>query len=331
MNISLCMISKDEDIFIDRCLKSVSHIVDEVILVDTGSTDKTIAIAKNYNATIINSPWRKDFSYHRNESLSYASCEWVLFLDCDEELQSSYTCDLKYILKNSNPSIMGYNLNILNIVNNTPIASFKSLRLFKNYKGFFFQNPIHEQVITSIYNKYGSTSVSDLDMSINHYGYDPAIIAFKNKSERNLEILNSIEKKDCYTYTMIGNEYLSINNFSKATDFYTLAFNLITDFHVDYIVNLIVNYISSLINLGLYEKSLEIINISKFHLPNFKDLYFLSFWTLSKLESYTLALNELDNYIYINKRVSPIIELKRFENIYNLNELKNITLSLIQK
>ena len=80
------MIVKNEEDCLGRCLKSVCDHVDEIIIVDTGSTDGTVEIAKSYGARIYHHPWENDFSKHRNQSLSYATGDWIFILDADEEL-----------------------------------------------------------------------------------------------------------------------------------------------------------------------------------------------------------------------------------------------------
>ena len=84
--LSLCMIVKNEEKLLPGCLESAKDFVDEIIIVDTGSTDKTIEIAKQYNAKIYEHPWENNFSKHRNQSISYATSDWILYLDADEEL-----------------------------------------------------------------------------------------------------------------------------------------------------------------------------------------------------------------------------------------------------
>src|SRR5262245_26664205 len=84
--ISLCMIVKNERKWIQGCLASVKSIVDEIVIVDTGCTDDTIALAKPFNPTVIPYQWRNDFADARNVSLSAARTPWILILDADEKI-----------------------------------------------------------------------------------------------------------------------------------------------------------------------------------------------------------------------------------------------------
>ena len=84
IKISLCMIVKNEEQVLDRCLNSVKDIADEIIIVDTGSTDKTKDIAKKYTNKVYDFKWINDFSKARNYSFSKASMDYTLWLDADD-------------------------------------------------------------------------------------------------------------------------------------------------------------------------------------------------------------------------------------------------------
>ena len=85
-SISLCMIAKNEEDVLERCLKSVADLVDEIIIVDTGSTDRTKEIAARFTDKLYDLPWQDDFSAARNESFSHASMDYCMWLDADDIL-----------------------------------------------------------------------------------------------------------------------------------------------------------------------------------------------------------------------------------------------------
>ncbi|RIL09258.1 MAG: glycosyl transferase, partial [Proteobacteria bacterium] len=85
-SISLCIISKDEEEWIEQCIRSVKPIISEIILVDTGSKDRTVEIAASLGAKIFERPWDDDFSAPRNLSLEKAASDWILVLDADEAI-----------------------------------------------------------------------------------------------------------------------------------------------------------------------------------------------------------------------------------------------------
>src|SRR5438105_1750182 len=84
--ISLCMIVKDEEANLAACVGCVRDLVDEIVIVDTGSSDRTVDIANGLEAKVASFPWRDDFSAARNESLRHATGEWIFFLDADDRI-----------------------------------------------------------------------------------------------------------------------------------------------------------------------------------------------------------------------------------------------------
>ena len=84
--LSACMIVRDEENNLHRCLTSIKDVVDEIVVVDTGSEDRTVEIAKSFGAKVFHHPWEGDFSKHRNQSISYAKGKWIFIIDADEEL-----------------------------------------------------------------------------------------------------------------------------------------------------------------------------------------------------------------------------------------------------
>lgn len=95
VTISLCMIVKNEERVLDRCLESVQEIADEIIIVDTGSEDRTKEIAEKYHARVFEQEWQDDFSRARNYSFSHAEMDYCMWLDADDIITKSEALKLK--------------------------------------------------------------------------------------------------------------------------------------------------------------------------------------------------------------------------------------------
>src|SRR5205085_1718017 len=106
--VSLCMIARNEERFLPACLDAVRAAVDEIVLVDTGSTDRTVAIAESYGARVLHERWDDDFSAPRNVSLRAATGDWILVLDADEVVQPGGTAKIRELVQE--PSASGYHL-----------------------------------------------------------------------------------------------------------------------------------------------------------------------------------------------------------------------------
>ncbi|KKN41612.1 hypothetical protein LCGC14_0721450 [marine sediment metagenome] len=113
VKIAATMIMRDEEKNLDRCLNSIKDLCDEIVIVDTGSKDKSVRIAKSFGAKVYKHKWADDFSYHRNQAFDYApeDCEWNLVIDCDEELTGNIK-GMKDILAQVNE---GYNAMSINV------------------------------------------------------------------------------------------------------------------------------------------------------------------------------------------------------------------------
>lgn len=148
ISLSLCMIVKNEESVLNRCLSSVENLFDEIIIVDTGSTDKTKSIAKKYTNKIYDFVWCDDFSKARNFSLSMATSDFVMWLDADdvittENLQKLFLLKQKLSLK-TDIVMLKY---ALSFVDNKPTFSFYRERIFNRRRNFKFCDAVHEFVV----------------------------------------------------------------------------------------------------------------------------------------------------------------------------------------
>jgi len=162
--ISLCMIVKNEEAYLAQCLDSVKDWVDEMIIVDTGSTDRTVKIAENYGARIYHHPWENDFSKHRNQSLSYATGGWIFILDADEELFAEDGHKVRHAVRENKADY--YNCQFHDIMKDGSVKGvFNLVRLFRNNLGMCFTQKVHEQL--QIRGRGAFSSIR-----LRHYGYD---------------------------------------------------------------------------------------------------------------------------------------------------------------
>lgn len=148
MTISLCMIVKNEEEVLERCLKSAKNLVDEIVIVDTGSTDKTKEIAANFTDKIYDFVWIDDFSAARNFSFSKATKEYIMWLDADdviEKAEGKKLLELKEKSEGVDVVMMKYN--ILFDERNNPTFSYYRERIVKNNKSFFWVDPVHEIIV----------------------------------------------------------------------------------------------------------------------------------------------------------------------------------------
>ncbi|VBB05475.1 nucleotide-diphospho-sugar transferases [Lucifera butyrica] len=189
--LSLCMIVKNEEKNLARCLSSVSGAVDEIIIVDTGSADNTLEIARSFGAKITSFLWNNNFSDARNASLSLAGGDWILFLDADEELAPGSINFLKQAMEAED--VEGYFLKIVNFLGNEgwqdtcPDLVF---RLFRNRPDYRFHGAIHEQIVDVILEKNKQARYQRAEnVIILHYGYLDSQIEDKDKKARNLQLI----------------------------------------------------------------------------------------------------------------------------------------------
>lgn len=185
--LSLCMIVKNEEQHLARCLLSVKPAVDEMIVVDTGSTDKTKDIARAYGARVFDFPWTDDFSAARNHSLSLAAGDWILVLDADEVISSLDYTALDRIVRNKPAKPVAYSMVTRNYTNEVSAQGwtandrryrgeedgtgwFPSLkvRLFTKDERIRFRNPVHELVEASV--QEAGIKIKASDIPVHHYG-----------------------------------------------------------------------------------------------------------------------------------------------------------------
>lgn len=190
MKISLCIIAKNEEKVIGRCIDNIKNYVNEIIVVDTGSIDRTIEICKSKGAKVYNFTWNNNFSNAKNYALKKATGKWIIFLDADEYIKKS---DMKLVLKRIEYADKnGYEALLCKCINlNEDDNSIKSIgsiiRIFKKSKNIKYIGRIHEN-IKNIKEDLKFIDTTD-EINVFHTGYTDSVMKEKKKMDRNISLL----------------------------------------------------------------------------------------------------------------------------------------------
>jgi O-antigen biosynthesis protein len=251
--ISVCMIVKDEEKHLENCLSSIRDLADEIIIVDTGSKDKTKEIARKFTDKIFDLKWNGNFSEARNFSISNATKDWIFFIDADESISKKDCLKIKELLNKDEAD--AFLLNCRTYANDIGIPGWQSgkddeyeeskqangfsvaklLRLFRNKQGFFFEGKIHETPHSSIKKKNGK--VFDTDIIFHHFGALDKEKLFSKKEEYIKSLKQRLDKKDFsektedYICFELGNELVNLKMFDEAIYYFERAVEINEEFN----------------------------------------------------------------------------------------------------
>lgn len=221
--ISLCMIVKNEADTLACCLSSVHGVADEIVIVDTGSTDATLSIAGSFGARIIPFPWNGDFAAARNAGLAEARGTWILVLDADEELDPESRSELRVCAEHT--EIEAFFVRIHNH-KGTDRASLTItvnpiLRMFKRRPNYRFRGIIHEQIAAEILQVTPAAAMHMSTVIVHHYGYADGVVEKKDKISRNLGLLQEqlrLNPGDAFHHYNMAVEYMRLGDYGHALE-----------------------------------------------------------------------------------------------------------------
>ncbi|MEW5956166.1 MAG: glycosyltransferase [Chloroflexota bacterium] len=195
-SVSFCMIVKNEQKSLAACLKSIGDFASELIIVDTGSTDRTVEIARAFGAQVRHFDWIDDFAAARNESLKDASGEWILWLDADDQLSPQNLARLKQALVSGQADVYACRVVSQGTALKTSQTATYHLRLFRNRRGLHFAGAVHETVVPVQPNQ--NIKVAYTNITIEHTGYVITTAALQAKAQRNLQIIQKCLAREPY-------------------------------------------------------------------------------------------------------------------------------------
>jgi glycosyltransferase involved in cell wall biosynthesis/thioredoxin-like negative regulator of GroEL len=271
--LSLCMIVKNEADCLPTVLQSITGLAHEIIIVDTGSEDESVVIAEQYGAKIAQTAWQGDFSLARNTALELATSKWILVLDADEWLEPDACDGLRQLIQN--PDIDGYFLTIRSSIDDTHTIIDRRLTLFRNRPEYRFEGTIHEHIPLQRFWELGKR-IETAEIMIHHDGYKTEIIEKKQKSVRNMALIQKqLEQQELPLFRYyLGVEYMLQDRFREAAiQFQTSLFGWAPD-HPQYADSL--NKLTHCyLTLKEYEACEQTLNVGIALFPKFTDLHYV--------------------------------------------------------
>ncbi|SFB13670.1 glycosyltransferase family 2 protein [Selenomonas ruminantium] len=222
MKITACYIVKNEAASLAKSLASIQQAVDEIIVVDTGSTDQTKEIAQKYRAQVYDMPWQDDFSLPRNYALSKAKGDWVIFLDADEYFPARFAKKIRPLIKKTAAQghkgvILIRRYDIDPDADNEILADAFVMRILYNNKDFRYEGSIHEELLDKGKSIHDYLIVPPEKLHLLHTGYRTSLSL--DKARRNLSLLlKELETTDNpgRLYGFLADAYLGLEDADNA-------------------------------------------------------------------------------------------------------------------
>lgn len=203
-DISLCMIVRDEERVLGDCLASVKGVFAQTIIVDTGSTDRTVEIAREHGAEVYEIEWPDSFAGARNESLRHATGSWIFWMDADDTLPQSSALAILEAAVTAPPDVVGFVVPVQFVETEMAGATrVDHLKLFRNVPGLEFEGRIHEQILASL-RAHGGT-VARINAVVLHSGYDTSPEGQAKKRLRDEKLLKlDLEERPDHPFVLFN-------------------------------------------------------------------------------------------------------------------------------
>lgn len=288
-SLSVCLIVRDEEEMLGDCLASVADLADQLVVVDTGSNDRTIEIARECGAEVHHFEWCDDFSAARNASITHATGDWILWLDADERLEVDSIPELKRCLRRERRPVI-YRVRIRNVKADGKSTSLSDAhRLFTRHPGIRFDGIIHEQISPSAHQVGAEERGSQIFLYHLGYGLEGAAAAAKQARNRTL-----LEKRvqehpdDAYAHYTLAHNYREAKELEAAIDHYRKALNL-GQFAAPMKASLHNALADVLLDLGQEQEAQDLIEWSLGRFPRQIAAYYLLFRLAEKQTDLTAA------------------------------------------
>jgi len=306
--ISACMIVKNEEKMLSRCLESIKDYVDEIVIVDTGSTDGTVEIAESYGANVYHHPWDDNFSKHRNQSIDYAGSDWIFIIDADEELMPGSGEEIQRATQVDKDVDSIFIRVECDFDEGRGTSMHNSIRLFRNNNCIRYKGRVHNAIDGEQNPKYAPKA------SIFHYGYnlgpEVAVKKFKRTSEL-LKLDIADDPSDPRPHHYLGLSYLSACMFELAAKESEIAIELYKNNELINSEALKSYFVAAMayINLAKFEKAESLANEALKIYPKHLDSHFALSWVYLEKKELTLFWSHIQSYFDINREIIERPEL----------------------
>jgi glycosyltransferase involved in cell wall biosynthesis len=315
MLVSVCMIVRNEEDNLAHAISSIPTAY-EIVIVDTGSTDKTVEIALSLGVKVTHFPWIDDFSAARNKSVSLAQGDYILMLDADEQLSGD-------VEQKINDFVLHYphsagTVTIYNIIDQSEINTHRMVRFFPNHPNFYFQGKVHEKVAF----RGQPAEFEDTGVEVRHTGYQKDLYIQKGKTQRYLNLYKvhlETYPNDGYMLYQLGKLYYSTDDLMNAKETLLHCLRIKEENNLYFPVMLVIlGY--TLKGLGLYQDAETLLMSYKSQYRSFPDLPFL----LGLLAMDTGNINQIEtNFLQAlqigeTNKYSTVTGVGSFKAAYNL-------------
>ncbi len=226
--VGLSMIVRNEEANIEACLETVADLVAEIVIADTGSTDRTKEHAAKFGAKVVEFPWCDDFAAARNAGLDRMSTPWVFWMDADDRLDAENRSRLRTLFDSLPEENTGYVMKYFSPweQSTTRASITEHLRLFRNLPSIRWKGRVHEQIRKAVLDAGGE--VCDTEVTIHHLGYQDAQTR-QLKAKRNLRLSlkqHAEDPTDSFVLYNIGQCYLVLGQKAQAFPYFQRSFEL---------------------------------------------------------------------------------------------------------
>ncbi|MCE5286507.1 MAG: glycosyltransferase [Pelosinus sp.] len=300
MRLSICMMVKNEEKYLQRSLQSLQALREavqsELIIVDTGSTDSTVEIAKKFTDKVYYHAWDNDFSVMRNTTISYAQGEWIYIMDGDEILEVSQPL-IDFLVspkrkKYGAIAITGKNIVDIETENYTAQLGF---RLFKNDGNFHYEGAVHNQAV------FRGETLAIPEVYLLHYGYvsnDKDLM--ERKFSRTAAILKQeLEKdpKNIYYWSQMSVTYAMHNDFKEAIEYAEKAYSLLPTKKTPNYMFVLLQLILVYQHEEMYQRVAEVCRESMDIQEGYVDVYYYYAESQAMTDNYPEAAKYFEKYL----------------------------------